>query len=264
MNTLKKWLIGTLVAGAIIAGSIIPTKQKEEPQKREPIVIEKTINFENPQRTLNESLERLKPENISEIVYDPDFTHSDNYIKNRFVGHSRRLIEGYLDQARIGTEGHVLCVTGIFDDTGNNKKRTVFARKSLLNSQGINCEADLDSALYHENIHAGEERYGYDFGERIIKGEELVSLFKDKKIRTELIALAGEFDAYSSQIERAGKVEIKPSAIHILNATLNAHQTYSILERSISKEILTPLEIRYTETKMTRHKETIETLKRMR
>ena len=264
MNLLKKLIIGALTL-IVLAGPAGQENKKEyEKLSRDYTKIERTINFDNPQETLNEAFKRCSPNNISEIIYDHDFTHSDNYIKNRFIGHSRRLIEGYLNQARKGTEGHILCVTGIFEDTGNNKKRTVFARKSLLTSLGVNCEADLDSAIYHEDIHAEEERYGYEFGDRRIGGEELMKMFNENKLRTEVISGAGEFDAYASELERANNVKTKPSAMHVFNTTLNAYQVYSILERALERGTLTPLEIKYAEAKLKKHENTIETLKNYR
>ena len=262
MNHFKKWLIGTLVAGAIIAGSIIPEKQKEEPLKREPIVLEKTINFDNPQRTLNEAFALCKPEHLSEIIYDPDFKSQEKYIKERLVGYSRRLIDEYLQQAKTEIPGHDLCVADILAEVGDGKKRIAFCREKISKSIGINCLEDLASCIFHEDTHARESRYGYDFGDKIIQGKELIELLEKGEIRTEVIRLVGEFDAYSSMIERAEKTERKPSPMHVISATTNLYQINGIIERAMSKNTLTALERKYAETKLKKHKETIETLKK--
>jgi len=261
MNKLKKWLISTLAAATLIAGSIILTKQKEESIKKEPIVLERTINFDNPQITLNDAFNSCKPEHLSEVIYDPDFKKSDDYIRKKFVGHSRRLIEGYLEQARIGAPGHALCVADIFEDVGDGKKRIAFARANITNSPEVLCPADLENAIYHEDIHAGEARHGYHFGGKIIRSKELAELFNKGEIRTGVIRAIGELDAYASQIERAEKTERKPSPIHIISATTNLYQVYSIIEKALTKNTLKPLEKKYAEEKIRRHKNAIETLK---
>jgi len=262
MNKLKKWLIGALVTATLIAGSIISTRQKELTPKREPIVLEKTISFENPQITLNDAFNLCKPEHLSEVMYDPDFQKSDDYIRKRFVGYSRRLLEDYLQQTRTGAPSHDLCVADILEDVGDGKKRTVFARRDVTNSPGILCLADLENSIYHEDIHAREARYGYDFGDRTIKGRELADLFSKGEIRTEIARLIGEFDAYASQIERAEKTERKPSPMHIISATTNLYQVYNIIKKALTKNTLKPLERKYAEEKIARHKTTIETLKK--
>ena len=264
MNKLKKWLIGVLAGTAIITASVVSTKQKEEPLKRESIVLERTINFENPQITLNSAFNLCKPEHLSEVVYDPDFKKSDDYTIKRFVGHSRRLIEGYLQETRTGAPNHALCVADILEDVGDGKKRITFARRNITNSIGISCPADLENSIHHEDIHARESRFGYDFGDRIIKGKELGDLFNKKEIRTEVIKAIGELDAYASQIERANRTERKPSAMHIIIAATNLCQVYNIIENAIEGRKLTSLEKKYAEAKILKHKDTIETLKKYR
>ncbi|MEK6846940.1 MAG: hypothetical protein AABY16_02125 [Nanoarchaeota archaeon] len=173
-------------------------------------------------------------------------------------------MEGYLQQARTGAPGHSLCVADIFEDVGDGKKKIAFARGSITNSPGILCLADLENSIYHEDIHAKEARHGYDFGNRTINGKELIELINKKELRTEFLRLTGELDAYASQIERANNTKRKPSPMHTISATINLYHCYSLIEEALSKNKLTPLEREYAETKITRHRSTIENLKKYR
>ena len=237
---------------------------KETPDKK-PLNIERTITWENPQKTLEEALILSNPENISKIVYDPDFKESDRYLRSTLENQiPEREIEAYLQKTRTEVPNHDLCVTGVISNAGDGQKRPVFARRNLLNSQGISSISDLENAISHEAVHAEEERLGYDFGDRRIKGEELTILFNKKHIRPEVICAIGEIDAYASQIEKGEKMERKPSPIHIINATINLCNVYNIIEKAIDNERLTPLERKYAEAKISKHKDTIEKLKKMR
>lgn len=256
--------MGILAATALVAGSITVSARKEEAPKRQNLLLERTINFENPQRTLNESFERLKPENISEVIYDPDFTHSDGYLRTHLIGKfPEGAINSYIQNTR-KRSNHNMCVTGISTQIGDGKKRPVFARKSLLTSLGIQNEADLESALHHEDIHAEEERKGYDFGEKRLSGEEITSLFGKDEIRAEVILGIGEFDAYASQLARINSENLKVSPFHLMSTTTNAIQTYSILESGLKGGTLKPMEKKYFEAKKRKHEEVIETLKKYR
>ncbi len=263
MNSIKKWAIVALTATALVAGSIFLYKGKEDTPKREAISIERTINFENPQKTLNESFNKLRPENISEVIYDPDFTQSDIYLKKGLLGKlPERDIDSYIQSMRRQSPNHNLCVTGVIIYVGDGKKRPVFARASMLSSPGIICNEDLESSLHHEDIHADEERKGYDFGDKRLNGSDLTKIFNDGDIRAEVILGVGEFDAYSSQLTRINKSSKKPSPMHIKSTTTNACQVYGLLEMGLQRGTLTPMERKYFEAKKKKHTEVIETLKK--
>ncbi len=264
MNLLKKLIIGALTL-IVLAGPVGQGNKKEyEKSSRDYTKIERTINFDNPQETLNEAFRIANPEHLSEVIYDPDFKKSDDYVKKRLIGYSRRLTEEYIKQARTQAPGHNLCIADVFPKMGDGQKRTTFARGGILKSKWINSIEDLAICISHEDVHAKESRYGYDFGDRTIKGEELMELLEKGDLRIEIISKIGEFDAYSSQIERADKVERKPSLMNIISTTTNAYQIYSTIESDISSGTLTPLERKYAEEKIRRHKKTIETLKNYR
>ncbi len=261
MKLIKKIAIGAVIA-TTAAICIIPAKPKEN-QKKEQVTLEleRTINFNNPQKTLNEAFNLCKPENLSEVIYDPDFKRSDDYIKNRFVRHSRRLLGEYIQQARTGSPGHDICVADILEDVGNGKKREAFARKSLIDSRGVLCQEDLESCIYHENIHAGEARYGYDFGDSILKGRELKRLFDRGEIRPQTIIDIGEFDAYAAQLARADNTERKPSIVHKTFTKITVFEIYNKLNANLQVGALSPMERRYFEAKKRKHEKVIETLK---
>lgn len=259
MKSLRKWTIGALVATTLISGSISLFKNKEDTPKRETVSLERTISFENPQRTLDETFRKVKPEHISEVIYDPNFTHSDNYLRKILRYRLSEIeIEPFIQNSKRQSPNHILCVTGIISDVGDNNKRPVFARANMLSSSGVLCNEDLESSLYHEDIHAEEERRGYDFGDKRLNGYELTKMFNQIEIRAEVILGVGEFDAYSSQLTRIKSKNSKVSSMHIISTTTNASQVYNILENGTLK----PMEKKYFEAKKKKHAEVIETIKR--
>lgn len=260
MKRLSKWIIGAIAGTALVVGSTYLSKNKDSP-KRKPLGLERTISFDNPQRTLDEALRFCKPSHVSEIIYDPDFEESDSYLRQSLTGLSETSIERYLQGTRTQFQGHNLCVTGVISNVGNGLKRPIFARKNVAYSPGILSMADLENTVHHEDIHAEEERYGYDFGDRRINGEELTILFNKGAIRTEVIGPIGEIGAYASQIERAKIAKRKPSIIHILNASTQLYSVTEIVSRGLRNGTLTPLEAKYAEAKLSKYKSTIETLK---
>ena len=236
---------------------------KENTPKREMFSLERTISFENPQRTLDEAFKKLNPKHISEVIYDPDFIHSDIYLRKSLIGQiSEREIESYIQSTRRQSPNHSLCVTGVISYVKDDKKRPVFARANMLFSPGIICEEDLESSLHHEDIHAEEERKGYDFGDKKLNGDELTRMFNNGDIRAEVILGVGEFDAYSSQLTRINSGNLRVSHMHLISTTTNAVQSYSILERALQRGTLKPMELKYFEAKRKKHAEAIETLKK--
>ena len=100
-KTLKKWLIGAL-ATAILAGAAAIALSKP---KRE-------IYVEKAQEHLDISLERVKPQYLERIIFDPDFKEQDRFLRNQLKSHSKESeIEKYVLEARKNQSSHNMCVT---------------------------------------------------------------------------------------------------------------------------------------------------------
>ncbi|MBS3083240.1 hypothetical protein J4423_00380 [Candidatus Pacearchaeota archaeon] len=257
MKSITKWTIGGLASAALLSGGIIFSKYESIPEEK------RTISFENPQQTLDEAFRNCNPENISRIIYDPDFKDSDAYLRSSLSGRmSPSEIEISIQNSRKLAEGHYMSVADVSTKVGDGQKRQIFVRKELIGAPEVKSLADLENAIYHEDVHAEEHRNGYDFGGRIVRGEELTRLCNTGEIRPEVIIGIGEIDAYASQIERAKKSQIKPSRTLMAGALTQLHRGYSILEKGLSNEKLTILERMYAERVIAKHKDTIETLKK--
>ena len=264
MNKLKKWLIGGIAAAALtsLVFSIAKTSEPQKENKRPALVKElslKEISWENPQARLEEAFALANPKNLSYVVYDPYLEKSDAYIVKNFPGHSRRLLESYIQSTR--QSKHDLGVVSLMPYVGNGQKRPAFARESMISSPSINKIEDLANAIAHEDVHAEEESKGYEFKSSRKKGKELQTLFDEKQIRPEVIVEIGELDAYATQLEAGERTGQKISSMCVTNAATHLYQLSTIIDKALDKGKLTPLEREYAEVKIAKHKETIQKLK---
>jgi hypothetical protein len=264
MKKTKKMLLGTVLLATALGGTILAVKEKPQETTRTKISLERTVSWDNPQETLNVAYQLAKPKHISEVIYDPEFIHSDNYIRQKLSGHySEKIITNYLNNSRSQSPSHNLCIPGILLYTGDGKKRPSFARKSALTSPGLSSIEDVRNAIEHEDAHAKEERFGYDFGDSIMGGPELIQLFNSGEIKPQVILEIGELGAYAHQIESGEKSERKPSIMCTLNAKTNLYTIVDIVEKRLEKNMLTQMERKYAESTIRKHKQTIERIKKL-
>lgn len=247
MKLKNKLAIGSLVA--ILGAGIYLIKKEEK------------FDLSNPQKILEEAFKISKPQHISRVKYDPNFEESDSYLREILNGQlDQRGIETYLQKNRKQSEGHYMSVLGISTKIGDGKKRPVFARRELTTTDKVESVEDLANAIHHEDIHAGENRLGYDFGNRRIKGDELTVLFNKGEIRPEAIIAIGEIGAYAAQVERGMRTNV--SRIHLAGAKRTLLDGLRIIEGAISNDRLTPMEREYAKATINKYKSVIETLKK--
>lgn len=244
-----KWVIGTLTATALASGLFLYDRQKD--------------NFKNPQEVLNQAFNTHNPKNISEIIYDPEGKRAETYVRSS-IGKmiSQADLEVYLTNLKEQSKDHLMNVIGISTYVGNGEKRPVFAKRELNSSTSSKSVEDLISAIAHEDAHAEDNRTGYRFGNRTVKGYELTNLLHRGEIRGEVLVGIGELDAYATQLEQIDKMEKKPSRINISAAKANLYKIWTIVEKGLQNGQLAPLEKLYAETVINEHKKTIETLKK--
>lgn len=247
----KKWLIGTLaataLAGAVAIKAFSPTTREIFPERA--------------QEHLNTAFERVKPENIERIPYDPYFKEQDNYLRAQLKPFSRESeIEQYVLEARKSGGSHNMCVTGVIFYVGDGKKRPAFARKALFESKSALTEEDLANLVRHENVHAEEEANGYDFGAERKKGPELTKLFNTNQIREEIISGIGEIPAYATQLDAAENGLDNVSRECLASTKSNLKDITRIINKGLANNTLTPLERKYAETKLKKYGAAIKKL----
>jgi len=251
MKKLKKWLIGTISAAAL-AGAVTFTLLKQTAREIYP---------ERAQEHLDASFERVKPEHLESLIYDPDFKEQDNFLRKQLKSYTKESeIEKYVNEARGNPNSHNMCVAGVIMYVGDGKKRPAFARKKLFESDSILTQEDLNNTTRHEDVHAEEERLGYDFGTERKKGPELTKLFNTNQIRKEVINGIGEIPAYATQIEAAEKGLDKVSKECMDNTKYQLRTVTKIIKKGLANNSLTPLERKYAEAKLKKYSSIIEDL----
>ena len=217
MNKVKKWLIGAAAAAALVAGGIIASKANYKESHKEKIITgrpiaEKRISWKNPQEQINIAFRIANPSNIREIIYDPDFTETDKYLRFKMNNDfpEKEIIKA-IQSARKASPGHNMGVPGIFKYMGDGEKRPVFARRELSCSPNIITLEDIASAIDHEDAHTEEERYGLDFYDTRKKGEETGKLVNTEKMRINMVCAIGEIGAFAYQLDKIQKGSRKPS-----------------------------------------------------
>lgn len=254
MKNITKWAIGALTTASLLAGVFLSSKSEDK---------EERINFQNPQKTLDEAFTTSGAKHISQVIYDPDFTQSDAYLREIWKDFADKdRIEEIVRANRETTRGRYFTIEDISSLTGDGKKRPVFARKELLTSP-VNLKSDLENMIYHEDVHAQEKMNGYRMGDTFVKGENVSIMFNSGEARPHAISMIEELDAYASELERANKSEKKYSTPYLRNLKTQLSKVYLIVENALLKEEeLTLTERKYAEEKMQRHAKTIETLKK--
>jgi hypothetical protein len=257
----SKYLVSGLVAISLAGGAIkLSYKDHTEKNRNSGLnFLAREIDYKNPQRTLEHTLSLINSDFISEIIWDPEFKKSDEYIRENLSGRfSNKSIGNYILGTRSQAKGHNLGVVGILYKTGEGKKRPVFARRELLDSDSVFTLADLKSAIIHEGVHAEEEARGLEIDERRIKGEELTNLIENGIMRVPVISGAGELDAYATQLEDDEKNKRGISQRMRINLMMKIYQLNGLFVRGLCDDKFTGMERKYIETKMGKHKETIK------
>lgn len=249
--SIKKWIIGAVTITAL-SGAIALTNLKSSTRE---------IYENNAQNHLNIAFERLNTSHLERVVYDPDFKEQDNYLRKQITPYSKeRDIEKYILEAHKSQNSSNMCVTGVIFYVGDGKKRPAFARKKLFESKSILTQEDLNNIVRHENVHAEEERKGYDFGTERKMGKELTKLFNTNQIRLEIIKGIGEIGAYATQIDAIEKGIDKTSEECLKNAKVNLQEITRIIQKGLINKTLTPLERKYAETKIKKYNHLIQKL----
>jgi len=249
MNKLRKFIIGALLTIALIGiGTKVANKKEEYKQPT------KEVSLDNPQEQLDKAYQISKPSNITEIIYDPEFNETDRYIRGKMRNYfPEEDILKAIQNARKVSPGHNMGVQGIFRYMGDGEKRPVFARKELLTSPNVMTIEDIASATDHEDVHAGEERYGLDFYDHRKKGEEFLTLLKSGKIRTEMMLAIGELGAHAYQLNKIQRGERKTS--RQLKEHVERWFVYlkGMVETEKAQGILQPVEQEFYEAKRKRY-----------
>ena len=238
-----------------------PDIQCETPSATDPIRIAAAGYDREKQKFLDDIFREVNPQDLERIVFDPDQKKASAAVFEMYrqALYSTTLARGAAENALKQRE-EAMYVPAVFELTGDGNKRVAYATGGIFTY--AKTTGDVRLVVRHEEVHARQERRGYETRLGSITGRELIGLRRNGELREGMWLDLGELEAYADDLERIFNGKDTVSRDVFTYHKKKVEFLSRVAEKGLPRGAFHPLEAAYASHTLRRYRETIDVVRK--